>query len=984
MLVHCWKIALFGTLCLENNAGVAITRFATQKTGLLLACLALNGERPPVTREHLADLLWPDSSPEAARHSLRQSVASLRRHLEPPGTPRGSVLIAHGHQSLSLNPEAVTVDTIAFEKAIRSAAQLKGKPGERSALETALEICRGELLDGYFDDWVLAERQRLNALFLSALQTVITLCRQQNENETALRFALQYAALSPLEEDPQATAITLYQDLRRPDDGRRHFDAFARRLSEQLSEKPSPELTALLQEVSEVSAPPRTDRKPAPAIAPEPAPIRTPRTLLPAPLTRFFGRQTEKDLLLNSLRDPGIRLITLTGPGGSGKTRLAVETAHLAAQTLPERFGGVIAFVPLADQTNAERLPESLWAVLAASGLLPVRPATTDRLPQIIACLNETPSLLVLDNFEHLVTEGAMFLRLLLERTPALTCLITSRHSLGIPGEREFPVTPLPTPSFSGTPPRLMEFASVQLFVDRAQAVRPDFQITERNASAMASLCQRLEGIPLAIELAAARARALAPAQILAQLEDRFAFLQSRDPNAAERHRTLHAAIDGSVRVLPQDLSRFFLALAVFRGGWTLETAQSVAINTTDSEKTLEFLERLAQASLIVPTDTGDTIRFRMLETLREYALTETGETQRRETEKRHAACFTDFAETKAKEMAGPGQGDALKSFDTERENLRTALTTAKREGDSSALLRLAASQALYWAMRGEFREGRSVLADAFAASAHITEQDVENAPRLRTRIADAIASMCAQSGDFTEAKTWAERSLALSRAIPDDFGIARSLNNLGSMAVDQMQWENAEAFLTEGLTVAAKTGHPQMIAAMRNNLALALMETGRLETAATLYRENLVLRREMADWRGVALTLLNLADIYIRWQDCAEASRLYRQSLSHLQTLGDLPNTAIALEGLGESLLSANIPSDSIRSAFLFGAASRLRERIGAQQRPAFAAVYPQFEARLRETLGDATFQQHFLRGQNTPLEQVLDRETASIPTLS
>ncbi len=925
MLSHRWNISLFGTLRLENDAGVRVTRFPTRKTALLLAYLARHVDRPPVSRERLADLLWPEADPDAARHSLRQAVAALRRQLEPPGTPRGAVLTATGHQFLSLNPEAVTVDVARFERALRRAAAATDESERRAALETALALCAaGDLLDGFYEDWVITER-------------------------------------------PQ-------------------FEEAARAARERLARLASP-----------ADAPP----KPAPASsAPKPAPaaaaaaaVPAPPVRLPAPLTRFFGRREELESVVALLRDSRVRMITLIGPGGSGKTRLAVEAATTAARDLrANRFPGILAFVPLADQTDPARLPDALRAAVAMaaspSGSVPSRSAAAagaDPIEEVAARLNDAPALLVLDNFEQLVPgAGVTFLRTLLsERCPNLTCLVTSRRALGIPGEREIPVPPLPTPPLPGTPARLMEFASVQLFVDRAQAVRPDFQVTERNAAAVLQICQRLEGIPLALELAAARARALAPAQILAQLDarldGRFALLESRDPNAPDRHRSLYAAIDGSVRVLPPDLRRFFFALATFRGGWTLEAAGAVAGEGIEGDDALDALERLTRAALIVAEDAGDVVRFRMLETLREYALAESDPAERAEAARRHADCFVAFAEARAREMAGPGQADALRALDAERENLRAALAWTAAEGDAPGRLRLTAALAPYWAVRGDLRTARPILAETFDATGDVTEEAAAGAPRLRTRIADALASVCAQTGDFETARAWAERSLALSRALPDDFGIARSLNNLGSMAVDQKRWTEAEAYLTEGLAVAERVEHRPMLAAIRNNLALTLMETGRLPVAADLFRENLTLRRDLGDARGVALTLLNLADVHIREQDGVEACRLYRQSLTHLRELGDLPNTTIALEGLAQALLLSGRPADARRAAALLGAADALRERTGAIRRPEFAAAYPHLEAALRAALGDDGFMRRFAEGGEAPLERVLERETAS-----
>jgi predicted ATPase len=316
--------------------------------------------------------------------------------------------------------------------------------------------------------------------------------------------------------------------------------------------------------------------------------------------TRFFGREEEIAWLTAALRVPETRLVTLTGPGGSGKTRLAIA---VAGRLQEEYTGGEPAgtggpwFVPLAEVAEAWRIGD---AIREAMHLPPS--ADGEPLEQVVAALSPQPSLLVLDNFEQLVGEGALTVRSLLERVPRLTCIVTSRQRLNLAAEQEFPVLPLPVPVVRGklrvespakthpsdrsdpsdlsTPnsqlPTLLDCPSVQLFVDRARAVRRDFQVTERNAAAVAELCVRLEGLPLAIELAAARAQVLSPEQMLGQLKRRFDLLVSRQQDMAPRHRSLRAAIEWSFHLLPPDLRQFFTRLSIFRGGWTLEAAEAI------------------------------------------------------------------------------------------------------------------------------------------------------------------------------------------------------------------------------------------------------------------------------------------------------------------------------------------------------------------------------------------------------------------------
>jgi predicted ATPase len=319
---------------------------------------------------------------------------------------------------------------------------------------------------------------------------------------------------------------------------------------------------------------------------------------LPPQFTRFFGRAEEIARLEGLLLDEQARLVTLTGPGGSGKTRLALEVAR---QVL-EPFRGAVWFVPLADLADSRLIVDAVGEALSIQQVPGV-----ERLEQVVEVLSRQPTLLVLDNFEHLLreeegergeredgrgrkrteenttspphhltTSPTALVRTLLSRVPTLACLVTSRQRLELAGEREYRVRPLPTPEGVTTLAEVVRCESVRLLVDRAQAARPDFQVTARNVSAVAALCDGLEGIPLALELAAARAQVLTPAQMVAQLEQRFDFLVSRRRDVAARHRTLRAAMEWSYQLLPLELQRFFARLSVFRGGWTLEAAAAV------------------------------------------------------------------------------------------------------------------------------------------------------------------------------------------------------------------------------------------------------------------------------------------------------------------------------------------------------------------------------------------------------------------------
>lgn len=461
---------------------------------------------------------------------------------------------------------------------------------------------------------------------------------------------------------------------------------------------------------------------------------------LPPSFTRFFGRDAELAALAGLLapvgdadpqsgrgaradgpagpelstpnRQPSTRLVTLTGPGGTGKTRLALETAR----RLAEHYSGAVWFVPLGDTEGTERLLDAALAALR----LP-RAAQLEPLDQLVEALGQQPSLLVLDNFEQLVAGGAILVHELLVRMPSLQCLVTSRQRLDLAGEREFPVQPLPRPGGAGgwAPEQLLAFESVQLFVDRAQAVKPDFQVTAANAAALAELCDRLEGIPLAVELAAARAQLLTPAQMRAQLSRRFDFLVSRRRDVPERHRTLRGALDWSYQLLSPELQRIFAHLSVFRGGWSLEAAEAVCLSddpdraSSSAIDPLDLLAELRDGSLVLVDEAQEGFRFRMLETLREYAAEKMAPEESQAVRRRHVAYYMTLAEAGNEALRGPQQAAWLERLDLELPNLRAALTATVEPGagpDPESALRLAGALWRFWSTRGYSREGLETL----------------------------------------------------------------------------------------------------------------------------------------------------------------------------------------------------------------------------------------------------------------------------------
>jgi predicted ATPase/DNA-binding SARP family transcriptional activator len=956
----CWRIELLGGLRAEG-CGRVLTRFRTRKTGVVLACLATSLPHP-VSRAELIERFWPDAKPDQGRQSLSQALSSLRCQFEPPGVPAGAVLTLD-RRFAGLNPAAVSTDVAAFEELLRRARRAAGSAERLARLAAAVERYRGPFLAGYEESWVLPEREWLAEAFFQALLQVILLREEAGDLRGAVEAARRGVTLDPLREDAHQVLIRLLAAAGDRVGALRQHRELERLLAEELGPGWAPDAAtrALVARLAAETVPAPGCGEPPQPVAHSPngedeapgtqdegsAPVtgrlagghmleeeRPPSGSLPLQFTRFFGREEEiarvSALLKHAFTEPGTSpLVTLTGPGGSGKTRLALEVAG----RLVEFWRGAVWFVPLADLTEAQRIPDAIVSALE----LPPTPGV-EPIEQVIGYLSRRPPLLVLDNYEHLVEEGAYLLQRLRQRLPALTCLVTSRRRLDLTGEREIPVPPLPAPAYvpgervADLPFVLSQCSSVQLFVDRAQMVRPDFQLTKRNAASVAALCSGLEGIPLAIELAAARVSVLTPARMVGQLERRLEFLTSRLRDGTARHRTLRAALDWSYRLLTPEQQRFFARLSVFRGGGTAEAAAIVC----EEPEAQERLEELRACSLIDAEEAADGgMRFRMLETLREFADEQLTAEERASLRHRHLHFFLAMADEGDPALRGPKQKEWMARLEPELDNLRAGLAWALGAGGSAeAALHLAGRLEWFWALGGHFAEGREWLRRAL-------EQSARSGPSLARAQAFYTAGLLAQiQGEFATAASLLQESEALRRALGDTRGLAYSLLRLGWLALDLSDLPTARKVLEEsrrlfeeaadswglalslfalcqvavfggddrsayalamaGRRVAEATGDRSHIAWAMTNLALVAHYQRNYEAARTLFNESLAVHQEMKDRYSSAAVLQELGSLTCDQGD-EDAARAYLEtSLKLCQEANLKRGIARSLETLG------------------------------------------------------------------------------------
>jgi predicted ATPase/class 3 adenylate cyclase len=652
---------------------------------------------------------------------------------------------------------------------------------------------------------------------------------------------------------------------------------------------------------------------------------------LPLQVTSFVGRERELAEVTRLLagEPPGPRLVTLTGPGGTGKTRLALQAA---ADVLDAHPDGVW-LVELAALADPAIVPQT---VAAAAGVreAPGRPV----LSTLTDALKPRRLLLVLDNCEHLLDACARLADALLRACPHVRLLCTSREALGIAGEAAWRVPSLPVPADGGAAAPapgaagLAGYAAVRLFAERAAAVRPGFALTADSAAAVAQVCARLDGIPLAIELAAARVRVLPPQQLLARLDDRFRLLTGGSRTALERHQTLQATVDWSYALLTEPERTLFARLAAFAGGWTLEAAETVGADPDDADgdgiaadAVLDLLTRLADKSLVVADEQPDgTARYRLLETLRQYArqkLAERGaavDALRR----RHAAHYLALAEQAAPHLTGPQQLVWLARLEAELDNLRAALRWSLDSGDAGAGLRLADALDRFWYLRRHQTEAGAWLAQLLAAPGP--------PDALRAAALGQAGRRTRNAGDAAGGRRLLEEGLALARALGDDALVARALSELGFTSRARGDYPAARRELEEALALYRRLGDRWGVAHALSHLALLRHWQGEQDAARATTEELRATARPLGDRRLDAVVYELLGQVAGATGDPAEARRLLEQGLALHRELGDEAGVASGQVLLGRLALRRGAP-----------AAGEARERFVAGLRTAQEAAF-------------------------------------------
>ncbi len=904
---HAVTIELFGGLRVRYGTQV-IERFRSQKTAALLAYLACHGRMH--TREKLADILWPDSPPQAARASLCVALSSLRSQLEPPGVSAGSVLLAD-RNSIGL-PAGVEIDlrsvTDLLDRADRLALDPTQTERTSSLRRQAVTLFRDDLLSSMYEQWVTQVQLVLNARVADALVYLAGQANIQGDDRAAEGYVQQALSLHPCCQVPASLMPT-----DAPDDTAGAGPGGAPREQAMAGTPPPREKSGSGRKSRAQSA--------LPLWAPEDATPAPPASVL-STLPRFFGRRAEYTGLCELLADESVRLVTLTGMGGIGKTRLAWNVLKSAGSIRP---GCRTVFVSAAGLRDVSHLPA---CVADAWGL----PETADGdagapggggspariFGRIVSHIKDgrSPVLLIMDNFETVAAGGDTFVTSLLAATPLVTCLITSRVPLQCDGEREVRLGPLPVPppdeieritaAGADTPERLAvlldNWPALAFFVDRATLAHPAFRFSAHNAHSVQELVARLEGIPLAIELAAARSQTHTPRQMVEQLDQRFAFLVNRQRmlRPSDRHSSLGTTIAWSYEELPEASRALLRALSVFRGGCRADVIAGI-VEGDELADLPACLDTLCRSSLLTreaDPDNPDNPRFILLDTIREYAEAEVSAEDSECLRMRHARALARLAEKAEPQLQTPDSARWLRLLDTEQSNLQAAFhwaSAAQTRAGAETALSLATSLHRYWLCRGRIQEGREWLR---AALGHPCGGKWDPAREAVARNRAGI--LASNAGDVAEAEEHYEATLAMRRAAGNRRGIAATLNNLAILASKEGRLEEAYKYYEESLAIWRGLDEARNVSVVLANLGVVAGELGLLDDAMARFAESIPLARLSQNPRSVSVSLRNWGEVAYRHGDMSTSESLFLESLETFDAMGDVQSAAYSLLGIG------------------------------------------------------------------------------------
>ncbi len=976
----------------------AVTGFKYDKVRALLAYLAVEGDHAH-ERAALVGLLWPDLPEDAARNNLRQTLLTLReaigdRSAAPP-------FLLTSRTALQFNPVSdFWLDVKAFGEYL---AACERHPHANpvtcracaSRRQAAVALYQGDFLAEFFlpdsdpfEEWALLKREWLHRQMINALAHLVAYHERRGQYADALQYADRQVALEPWREETHRQLMRLYVLNGERSAALAQYESCRHRLAQELAVDPEAATIALYEQIRSAG-----DRVPlAPTQLSLPA-LR--RHNLPPAATPFVGRESELAALGRLLDEGDCRLLTLTGPGGVGKTRLALQ---VAAEQL-DAFADGVFYLPLVALSDPALLATTLLRMLGVE----VTPASDPR-AALFTHLERQEMLLILDNFEHLLA-GADLLADLLTSAAQVSVLVTSRERLNLQREWIFPVDGLPMPGESMPLAHLAENDAVHLFVQSAQRLCPDFTLSATNGAAVARICQLVGGIPLAIELAATWVRLLTAQEIATEIEQGLGFLTTTLRDLPTRHRSLAAVFAYSWQLLSTDEQRVLSQLAIFRGGFRREAAEQVAAAS------LPLLRSLVDKSLLRHHLSG---RYEFHALIHQYVgeqLAANG--LHATTQQNHTVYFLRVAEDAAQALKGAQQSHWLALLEQEVDNLRAVLQSAIDAPQPDIAARICRALEYFWDSNGRLREGKQWLEQTLP----LLSADDPDQLSLRADLFNSLGNVVCEQGDYTQAAALYAEGLVLQRTLASPEGIAKALNNLGHIAYRQGDTARSLALFEESLALYRQCGDLWAMTRLLSNIGAVLSEQGDYARSERYQRESLALRRQREDSSGIATSLFNLAEVLHRQGNDAQALiyleeslGIFRQldlsiylamtlsalgtitvltgkaaqalpylteSLKIFRTVGAQYGVAAALEGMGGV---AGLQGETERAARFLGAAEKLRETLDVPLLNVECEDYARLVHFAQSNSVPEEFASAWAEGRALPLAHVIDLALVTI----
>ncbi|MEZ4869681.1 MAG: BTAD domain-containing putative transcriptional regulator [Caldilineaceae bacterium] len=907
-----------------------LTGFQSDKARALLAYLALEADRVH-SRAQLAGLFWPDLSEQRARAYLRHAVANLRKILGDNAHPQPFLLVTRA--TLQWNPQAqTTVDALLIEQRLAT-PQSPFDQNAATQWEAMITGYTAPLLAGFYvndcpevEEWLLLRRERLHRLVVMALHQLTTYYTGRHAYRQAIQWAQRLVELDPWREEAHRQLMDLLAQ-----DGQRsaalaQYEQCRHLLATELGVTPGAETQTLYHAIlvgthAPRVAGPQSGQNHKMAVDPashdeqgQTMPLSP--TNLPAALTLLIGRTTDIQAIHQLVVAESVRLVTLTGPGGVGKTRLGIA----AAAGLNNRFPNGVYLVELAALREAELVITAIAKVLQVH-----KRSNRPLLEQVQASIASARLLLLIDNFEHLQTAAATVASLL-AACPRLCIMVTSRERLRLRGEYEYVVPPLTVPQDDAAvlPAELEQFSALQLFRQHALAANQHFRMDQPTVTAISQLCRRLDGLPLALELAAAHSRLYSPHALLQRFEQAvngaaLHLLKAEKRDAPQRHHSLWQTIAWSYDLLDEKERLLFRRLAVFGGRWTVAAVESLfpAANAHQQDIATALLSLVDKNLVHLPTPTDSEPRFAMLETIREFAqaaLAASGEAAT--IQARHALYYLGVAEEADRHIRGPEQDQWLTLLDREHDNLRTALTWTTQSGKTEIGLPIVAALFRYWVRRGLEGEG-FMRTKALLAS----YDSLEPSAALGTTLF-AAGLMGAYQIPIAEQMAYFARCVEVCHATGNEFRLSYALGLMGNLAYQQGDYANADRLNQESLAVAHKMGDRWGVAVQLGHNGNFLAMRGNFTTGRPLTEQSVAILRELGDKWGLTIALSCLGNIARLEGNYTEARTHFEESLRLNQLLDDQPsvnwmqvNLALVALDMGEvdhaaALLQQQIPT--------------------------------------------------------------------------